>query len=1760
MAQTKEFNPIEAARRVEESYREYIAATIHFADADLQKQLESILSKRSYLAKGPILEAAPPYRKDKTVAELVDEGVLCKSMMGLGNGDVELFDPYRPLYVHQVRAIRKAVAGRNYAVVTGTGSGKTECFLLPIFNDILREFEEGGGPSAGVRAMILYPMNALANDQLKRLRMLLKGADITFGRYTGDTEETESRALQKWKEENPGLTKLPNEIISREEIRKNPPNILLTNYSMLEYLLLRPEDAPLFSGAFGVNWRHIAIDEAHVYSGALGTEIAYLLRRLKARIESETGKMPELHCYATSATIGTEEDMPKVAQFAQGLFGEPFCSEGDDLDVVTSEKDRPQDALDETPWGALPLDAWTDLRKVLDDPGAASEHAIRKVLATADVPTNVLSRMEGERPLLGLGKVLLGEESTSKLVRRCEKTLDLTDLRRIQELGIDELTGDDKGAETLTAMVEVLSSAQRSKDVPILTSRYHSFLRAPEGIFINLHTRKLTPNKTTAEKYDESNDTPVYEVSVCRHCGQAYILGAEESAKGAVTAWLNPQHEGTNADDEFLPRTFYRLLADESERDPDENVQWLCPICGSLHHEADGGAHRFAHEDVPRIPLALNQIEGKQADEESARCRHCGYQSRVAIQSMRVSPEAAGSVVCYDLVREIPPFEKEEPDEDNWFADLSEERRAGSIICFSDKRQDAAFFAPAMERTYNSITRRQLIREAVEAKSVGGEGCKPSAVVNWIVSTANKRHPGLLGTDKKGQATAWILDELAAEDSRNSLEGLGVLRIEPTEFNEGFSDSKVKNLVAKRVAQLNASGIAWITEGDYALFAKVCLELLRERNAIEVPEGVSSLRNNREKRGNFVILGSDGKTAPKNAVQFAGASISAIENKRSAFIRKYAERVHGIELSSESSLKVLQELFAFMTQYLGGFFKNDNYLVGTKEKFSLNMDIWTMYPHSDSDVLYRCDTCGCETHLDTHGVCTTMKCDGTMVKMTFAEARDKDRYYKEVYQEEALPINIQEHTAQLSSKKAREIQSEFVKGDVNVLSCTTTFELGVDVGDLRAIFMRNVPPTAANYTQRAGRVGRRAGKPGFAITFARLRPHDIAHFDDPERIISGETKVPVCHLNNDSIAARHVFAVALSEFFRYANKNLGKDYSRVYNDFMDLSAEEPEGLQELRDYLASKPESIRRQLARIIPQGLAVSDEIDVEGWKWVAKLVAPIDQKGGRGGGRLPFAHSLKHADFERLQEGIEQNKNVDDRLASNLLRSRDTLKKERTISILAENGILPKYGFPTDLVELHLPEMEQSIEENRLSLARGMRQAIREYAPGSEIVAGKTLWKSIGIKRPKGQELQIRRYGKCPECGTFVWPIENYDDAGECPVCHSKFDLEKKMLIPSYGFIGEKNKKGIGLRRPRARGYASVHFSQHWPNETTSADVRFPGGLVRTRYAGNGQLCVLNEPRPGFQVCARCGGAAVGGEEIKHLHWCEKSSPSPRINHFNALGTSFVSDVLELVFDIDSAPSCVKEDWEAVMWALFTAAAKILDAPETELGGTIYENDMHGMSLLIYDDVPGGAGHARQLSDRVSELVEEAYRVVDGHCGCGEETCCYGCIANYYNQTKQSRLSRGAAKRLLGALLFAPENEASKSPAPQHDKAFRLEVSQGGPSLGALSLAEALAISIYSDASDAWRDLLQDLAGLCSQSRREVPDKDVEVFGPNGTSAYATLVWRTSRVMLLNEEDAADFDEEFGAAWRDVTDWSVFVVGACSAEDVAQRLAEEA
>lgn len=1611
---TKVFDPIKTAREVEESYRDYIATTIHFDDVGLQKQLEDILATPRYLAKGPYLQAVSPYKRSKSVSELVSEGVLCGGMMSLANGNKEFFDPDRPLYTHQERAIRKSASGRNIAVVTGTGSGKTECFLLPIINDILSEFE-ATGPTPGVRAMILYPMNALANDQLKRLRELLAGTQITFGRYTGDTKEHEGEALRAWASENPGATKLPNELISREAIRKEPPNILLTNYSMLEYLLLRPSDAALFGKSFGSKWRHIAIDEAHVYSGALGTELAYLIRRLKARIESGTGTKPQLRCYATSATIGTKDEMPEVAAFASNLFGEPFHSDQDDIDVITSDQDPTRDMLPNSSWGTLSLDAWSELNAALDP--VADSQAIVEVLSTSGVPSDVLSSFDEARPLRSLGTILLGEKTTRSIISSDEELIDLTDYAGLDRLHIDGLTADESGASILASIIDVLSSAQRPDSFPLYTSRYHAFLRAPEGLFINLATGKLSPNKKLEEINSEGQSVPVYEVSVCRHCGQAYILASENRDALHDVVWLDPSHPGTNSDDEFIPNVYYRLLESEEERDLDEDVEWLCPICGSIESSPDGTRHRFEHKDAKRLPIALNESDKPQPNELESYCRHCGYQSSNAIQPMRVSPESAGSVVCYDLVRDIPPFEAKEATP-NAFSSFRRKNQAGSVICFSDRRQDAAYFAPSMDRTYGNITHRQLIREAVDALDTGS-GCTPSAVINWIASKGSSRYPEAFDNDADQQAAAWMLDELAAEDSRNSLEGLGVIRVEPTLFLRELEDEQIAGVTESEVMKLHDEGITWISADDYRLLLRVCLESLRSKNTIEVPDGVAELRQNHETRANSVQLGGTNEKKEKDSVLFIESNRSTSANTRSMFIKKYALRTYGVDVTDEDRRLILTSLHEFLVGYLGGYFDAKHYLIGNPSSFTLNRDIWRLYRCSNNDPVYRCDTCGCEMHYDTKGICLTTKCQGTPIKSTFEQAKSKDQYYKEVYRNQALPIAIREHTAQLSTDEARRVQGDFLNGKVNVLSCTTTFELGVDVGDLRAIFMRNFPPTNANYTQRAGRVGRRAGKPGFAITFARLKPHDIAQFADPAKQILGTSRVPSCYLDNRTIAIRHVFATALSEFFRSEGEQ-GEAYAKLYNDFMALKNERPEGLVELTEYLSSKPAGILRQLQSIVDARLPLYKEMGIESWDWTKELVGePSDSFLG---GRLLLCHQLKHDDYSRLEDSFEQFRGIDDRKAGSIMHRIDSLKKERTIDALAESGVLPKYGFPTDLVELHLPEIEDSKGRSRLDLSRSLRQAICEYAPGNEIVADKKLWKSVGIRKPRNTELPVRLFAKCPTCETFISQIDNYTNEALCPVCGETVTLNEKMLVPSYGFEGKLEKKGVGLHRPRNQGFAQVYFNQHWPNEVVDSTTPFEGGAVKSRFASNATLTSLNRIKGGLRICSYCG-AAISGEngKIPHKYWCEKSGANPHVTRYRALGSSFISDILEIQILPDQfmTQGNGQGPWESILWSLIVAGSELLEIPETELGGIFYPSSQGTSSIMLFDNVPGGAGHTKQLASMIPQLIGSAYHVVDGHCGCSGETCCYGCIASYYNQSRQAYLSRGAAKMVLGSLL---------------------------------------------------------------------------------------------------------------------------------------------
>ena len=334
-------NPARLAHEIEERYRRYLKTTFYFRDPVLRDSFEDAL-RSGRLSKGPYLEATSIFKRETTPRHLFKDLLGAEPERGFlmaGQGEQQL-------YRHQEDSIRRVFEGHNVVVATGTGSGKTESFLYPILLHLYQEFQ-AGALCPGVRALILYPMNALANDQRDRLagpptpttppgilwtlNQLNSEFRFTFGQYIGETPENENDSYRHARDHM--ANRLPGELVLRSEMRTTPPHILLTNYSMLEYLLLRPDDSPLFDSGRAQWWTFLVLDEAHQYRGARGIEMAMLLRRLKQRLR-EGGRLKPFRCLATSATLaGGEGDKTAVAKFAADLFGEPF----NEHDVILGE-------------------------------------------------------------------------------------------------------------------------------------------------------------------------------------------------------------------------------------------------------------------------------------------------------------------------------------------------------------------------------------------------------------------------------------------------------------------------------------------------------------------------------------------------------------------------------------------------------------------------------------------------------------------------------------------------------------------------------------------------------------------------------------------------------------------------------------------------------------------------------------------------------------------------------------------------------------------------------------------------------------------------------------------------------------------------------------------------------------------------------------------------------------------------------------------------------------------------------------------------------------------------------------------------------------------------------------------------------------------------------------------------------------------------------------------------------------------------------
>jgi len=1504
-------------------------------------------SLRRPLVAGPILESSPPFELGRSIEQLVTAGTLSRSWSFGRTG--RALPPARHLYAHQDAAVSKVAAGRNVIVATGTGSGKTEAFLIPILDALMREQERGTlGP--GVRALLIYPMNALANDQVKRLRELLRGwPEMTFGRYTGETEQTRKRGEAALSAMNVRDIP-PNELLSRDEMQKAPPHLLLTNYAMLEYLLMRPDDSELFEHD-GRGWQFVVLDEVHSYNGVMGTEIGMLLRRLFDRI----GKSPgEVRCIGTSATIGGgADDYPEVAKFAHSLFGAPFEFDRDDparQDIIAGR------------------------RRTFALPTAQDAADLEEVLAEADPAER--GRRLAAHPV---AQALLAAVAEHPV--------------RLESLADQLFPGHARRRSTAASLVQALAESRvPNADVPLLSARYHTLVRAVDGALICLRPHgesrlplvSLEPERHCA---DCGEDAPVAELATCRRCGQWHLRGQLDRLglrreqyyddSNPRVKYLAPAKEVSSDTDEDISEEMNpaaEIAADGVPLSADAEMLSLCTYCHAAGTTAP--ACHCPPEGKKRFTVAARTAGG------SARCVNCSATSATSgPRRMRLGSDGPPAVLASALYDSLPG---------------GEGGQHPKFISFADSRQDAAFFAAYLERTYGTTSRRRLILQALRHlwKENPGESITLNPLELRVRQAAESQgyfRSGRLGAlDKKAVVLGWLVAELTATDRRQSLDGVGLV---------------VRRLRCPRDWNPPPSALSppWSLNRDEAwTLVEALLTTMVDRQAIVFPDGVDPALPLFSPRNRQFFFRRDGAESKVGIMSWLPDG-AHLDSSRLNYLTRVLDRVSvGHSAARDHARNLLAEVWDDITRgplRICLVASHDN---RHGARYQLDTAFWEF---AEPAVLWKCSHCGLRQPDSVHGVCPTMRCAGQLAP----DPGDDEDHYRALYQSPgAGEMAVEEHTAQWNTREAATIQERFVNGDIDVLSCSTTFELGVDVGELQSVFLRNVPPTPANYIQRAGRAGRRLDSTAYALTFAQLRPHDQQAFADPERFVSGRVPVPLIPASNSRVVRRHLHSVAISRFFREGLPGEIRDAWRSTGSFFVKT----EAGELLRAWLAAKPEGLRDEALRIVPED--VQEELGVATWEWVDQLLA-------EGSPLLHAADEIAtdHEAYERMIEEASAKKSF--KQAAYFQSVQRTVEDRYLLGHLASRNVLPKYGFPVDVVPLKTNHLA-SHDAARIDLNRDLRVAISEFAPGSGVVAAKRLWTSAGVYLLPNHALPERRYATCTNCRRIVYAV----DEGSCPMCTGPLVGAGTMVEPIFGFVAqEPETRALGEDRP-LRLFSSQVFFAHI--DGTQPEARTPvvigaGGqaTLTARHSRRGVLAVVNTGRGrGFMFCHQCGFAELSPlkpprTRKPHRHPVTGRDCSQYTNRVH-FGHRFQTDIVEFVLpllDEGDDPSEVEGLRESLLSAIAEGAARQLSVPREDLAGTYYVE--HGKPVFVlYDNVPGGAGLARQAFQRAGEVMAAARRVCEG-CSCGESSSCYGCLRNYRNQHQHDKLDRTRAARAV-------------------------------------------------------------------------------------------------------------------------------------------------
>ncbi len=1628
-------NVFDLRNRLVGDYSSYTRSFIKIADERISQTVESSLDAGAFWPE-PLLQLNPTFLPGGTIDDLVANGTLhpeCSRIFRIDKSATDHSGTKLLLHRHQQEAILRAKEAKSYVLTSGTGSGKSLTYIVPIVDHVLRN-----GSGGGLQAIVVYPMNALANSQEEELKKFLNVGypegkpPVTFARYTGQ-------------EKGP----------VREAIRANPPDIILTNYMMLELLLTRREDRELVRAAQGLSF--LVLDELHTYRGRQGADVALLMRRARLAFGGH-----DIIFVGTSATMAsggtTEEQKSEVAKVAATIFGVPVAPSqviGESLERATPEVDFEAPGVKAALQGAI--------ESGVPSPATYAEFSTHPLASWIESTFGVRSEQDSDRLVRQAPRNLQGEHSAS------------------EELAALTRTDPTRCADVLRDYLLNGSSLRRSESsrFPIFAFRLHQFFTRGDTVWATIESeedRHLEMSKKVAKPGEP--DKPLFPLVFCRACGAAYYRVKEVTTEDGKV--LAPREDRREENDDGR-RDSYLFVSTASPWPTAESPDLLDRLPAFMKEPTLQGVERVrpdSRSDLPSpvfidaggrvtsegqgIPAALIHRNFLFCLNPSCKVAYTKNQrsERAKLATLGVDNRSTATTIL--AVRSLIELQGDR--------DLKPEAR--KLLSFTDNRQDASLQAGH----FNDFTQVALLRSALHkaTQQASEAGLGHADLAGRVFEAMNLPFAEYAADpDVRGPARATTNDALRRviqyylyrdlqrgwRVTAPNLEDCGLLEFgydglageesvlgEEELWQTGFtvrldrhteefieSPDLLKRCTPETREQLLRTLLDVLRRSIAVkvdvLDAQKQFDLVEQTKPRLVEDSVWYLGDARE-----LVKAVVAYPRPKRKTDRGSFSISSYGGYGRYLKRALREYVlPGETFGRDEVDATIRFLFKALKRY-GIVEQVRSGSDGDDPGYQINVDALRWLPANGE----------------------IRPIDRTRLLDAGEVPPEVNQYFVECYRtfvDLKCVLEAREHTAQVTSEDREEREDRFRSGDLPLLFCSPTMELGVDIAQLNLVNLRNVPPTPANYAQRSGRAGR-GGQPALVYTYCAGRsPHDQYYFREPNKMVAGVVAPPRIDIRNRDLVRSHIHAIWLE----LAKPDLGKTLTTV----LELAPFEGKYALPVKAVLISELKNPVHRAAALAKANLLVAsiqEELESTAWfheKWTTETLDQIERafdsscERWRGLYRAALRQRELHHKIIGDHSRPEEERNHSRRLRAQAESQIRLLTEAEGVfegdfysyRYFAAEGFLPGYNFPRLPLSAYVPGRRQRKGRDEF-VSRPRFLAISEFGPRALVYHEGARYRVFKVNLDFGSDdieathdLVTATMKRCPKCGYAH--LEQGNNLTEvCDRCGSA--LEGPARIDNLVHL-----QNVSLKLAQ-RITCDEEERQRFGYKLVSS-YRFPevGGKLDRKDAevvvGNNVAMRLSYGDATDLYRINLGWANQTGNQppgfnldLERGYWAANKADEQDAD--DATAQSRVQRVVPYVKDTKNAllmrfePPGSGPKMASLQSAFKEAIQKHFQLEPRELACEPMPSPTDRQEILFYESSEGGAGVLRQIAEDPSSLPLLARRALeichfdpDTLEDKAAQTCgkaCYECLLDYGNQPDHKDLDRYLIRDLLAEL----------------------------------------------------------------------------------------------------------------------------------------------